>query len=234
MRRPFATPTLSALLATTLVLAPMRAAFASDDAPPTPDAAGAPSSTTDIDATVKPSTPIGGVKVTLRGDRRLRLEHEELVSADSTATRFAVVCSAPCDIVVPSGTGYRVTGDGLRTSGNFTLDAGTRVIDADLGSKTTWAMAPWLVVGGLVVAAGGSVMAFRPTKNDPQPGGGSAEPDTTLNDVGYVVLSVGVAFAVAGVIALVANRNSVDVNGKSVAARKSSSGFALTPNGFVF
>lgn len=233
MRRPLATPTLSALLATALALAPMRAAFASDDAAP-PQPASAPSETPDVDATVKPSTPLGGVKVTLRGDRRLRLEHEERVSADSTATRFAIVCSAPCDVVVPSGGGYRVTGDGLRTSGSFALDAGTHVIDADLGSKTTWAMAPWLIAGGLVIAAGGGVMAFRQTTDTTNAGKPTAESDTTLNDVGYVVLGVGLAFAIAGVITLVANRNSVEMDGKSVAGRKSSSGFALTPNGFVF
>ena len=144
------------------------------------------------------------------------------------------MCTAPCDVVVPSAFGYRLNGEGLRPSGKFTLDVGTHVIDADLGSKTSWSMAPWFVIGGLALAAGGGVMAWKGTNDASSSSTATVEGDTTLRDVGYVVLGVGVVIALAGTIVLAANGNSVEIDGKAIASRKSGSGFALTPNGFVF
>jgi hypothetical protein len=151
-------------------------------------------------------------------------------SGGETRRLFEVVCRAPCDSTIPAGSGYRVSGPGRRPSDTFSLTgAGDHAIRASNGSAAAFKFGGQFALYGTMPLLLGSVLSALPV-GDP--------PDGTLASIrrgGHVILGVGIGMIVVGIVFLVANRNSVDVDGESVArAKPRSTTFALTPSGFVF
>lgn len=286
---PVARSALSLLLATSLALAPMRAAFAGGDdggavtvwtkdggmfrgeivervpndhitiklatgetkriewkdverdslGTPTLPAPEAATTADAADVSVTPTTPIGKGRVTLRGSG-VRLERLAR-TAEGYGTKvsgYDIICIAPCDAVVTPGGGYRVSGEGLRSSKHFEIGQGAHSIDAELGSNLrTGGALVFTALGGSAMFLGG-VFAAVGTRTATDYGSGTGKTttheDTTWRDTGLVLLGIGAVSLVVGLVLFANNANSVKLDDREVATRKPSSDFAWTPTGFVF
>ncbi|MBI2392546.1 MAG: hypothetical protein HYV09_23375 [Deltaproteobacteria bacterium] len=158
---------------------------------------------------------------------------ERLVGSPGAAEprRWVRVCAAPCDVEVPAAAEYRLGGAGLRSSSPFTIDRPS-TIEADLGSA--WAFWTGAGVGVAGVALG--AIGVLTVSADANASSTVGEEERDSVNVGWVLTAAGIVLIGTGVALLVGNRNSVTVDGTTVARRPAwrAFGVRLTPNGFVF
>jgi hypothetical protein len=185
--------------------------------------------------------PPGGVRVHLEGPEHARLERHmgsgsvsattgyggPYSSSSASVTISSTACYAPCDRVIPEGR-YFAAAEGRRSSGVFDVTGGAHKIEADLGN-------PYALWGGGILAGAGLALMAVGTWYW---GYGSEDPsyvtDKSPRTYGLLMIGVGVAATVGGIVMAVSNRNDVRVDGVSVARHRERSTFALTPTGFVF
>jgi hypothetical protein len=195
-----------------------------------------------------PATEEDGVRVHLQGDPNLRLIRQTGIShvvgssgghtIAGTVVSFEVVCYAPCDVVVPRGGDYRVTGEGKRYSAAFALEGESRTIEGHLGSSTGYTAGVWTTIMGASAIAGGALWYVLESSRTPLTttdyltGKQTTEPKSYTLAWGF--LAVGVVLTTIGIVALATNTNEVKLDGDVLAKTKPRSSFALTPNGFVF
>jgi hypothetical protein len=140
-----------------------------------------------------------------------------------SAKHYTLMCNAPCDRVLPSGDGYRVTGRSIGTTKPFVLSGtGTTNIDIDPGDKTARSIALGFAAGFLVVGSGVALYAGF---------GLDSEDKKTRTILGGVAVSV-LVLSVVGFVVAAKNGQSVLVDGKKVSQRSGS--FRLTAEGVTF
>jgi hypothetical protein len=151
--------------------------------------------------------------------------------------RFEFVCRAPCGIAVEPGAGYRVVGSGLRSSGTFELRNDTTV-HAKLGSTGGFVGGiVMLGLGGSAVIGGFVLITTAKTSESYVTAYGTTEArnvTSTAKTVGVATLAIGALLLIVGGALLGTNSSSVQLLGERESSRAGSSGFALTPTGFVF
>jgi hypothetical protein len=140
-------------------------------------------------------------------------------------------CSLPCRLpTLGDGYVYRVDGDFLATSREFTLRPGAtsvRVEGSSLGSK----------IGGAILVPLGSVITLvglvvnAADKSDGGDCGSSCSKSHNTSNAGLVVSGVGVATLVVGIVLLTNGRTTVDISSRGLPV---ASGVRLTPQGFTF
>lgn len=172
------------------------------------------------------------VHVTLLGADGERLERES-----GRARQWELVCRAPCGAMVDPGHGYRVTAAGHRPTETFKIDGHTK-IKASLGS-VGGTVAGWVSfgLGAGVLLTGVVVLASAPKVSDAATIGGTVEdPGKSARTTGLVLIGVGLAATVLGLVAVISNSSEYTFENDTSATRKRTStfAFALTPTGFVF
>jgi hypothetical protein len=155
-----------------------------------------------------------------------------------TVVSFEVVCYAPCDVVVPRGGDYRVTGEGRRYSAPFALEGESRTIDGRLGSSTGFTAGFWSTGLGVGAIASGALWYLLESSRAPRTTIDYTTGAETVQEKSYTMtwgfLAVGVVLTTIGIVAMASNTNEIKIDGDVVARARPRSGFAFTPNGFVF
>jgi len=109
-----------------------------------------------------------------------------------TGTHWRRVCTAPCNVEVRGGA-YRLNGEGLRSTGTFTIDRNA-TLEASLGNSGAMTAGMTLLGGGLLFGLIGLISTSGPKNEtptyDPSTGKTGTEPDT-IRSAGYVFLVLG-------------------------------------------
>jgi hypothetical protein len=155
-------------------------------------------------AALPPASP-SNVWVHLDASDDVRLQQDRTNDDD-----WVTVCSAPCDIQLPTAYYYRVAGGGLKASGEFTLHAqpGERETLDVHGASKGWfvlgvvAIPVGLLVGyiGLIVGAFGTLVSTASSA--------SGQPSSAANNaagVGWTMFGIGLVAAAGGLILVIAN-----------------------------
>lgn len=176
--------------------------------------------------------------------QRLDVEGAVSVGARSMPVElWRTVCRAPCDTEVSSMGEYRLSGDGHRASGKFSLAGDSTTIDASLGSSGAY-------VGGIVALGIGGGLALSglmfvlvssasqsSLSGDPSVDSQFQSTNSDFRSAGYVMLVGGIVVGVIGIAVLASNTNTVKVDGRDVARSGTislGSGLALGPRGLQF
>jgi hypothetical protein len=176
------------------------AAFA-DDKPVAP-APAAPAS--------GPAPAVGTVLVHIKSDEPVTLQHR----ANENAA-WETSCSTPCDLPVPVGDEFQVTGDGLNASKPFHLDAskGKVTLDVTAGKKSSQKVGVGVAIGGAALGVAGIlVMALGAPPSETFDGQTTHTAHTNDLFIGGALVLGGVIFGIYGGAMIVNNGNS-DVAG---------------------
>jgi hypothetical protein len=122
---------------------------------------------------------------------------------------FEIVCTSPCDTLVPAEGDYRVTNDTIRTSRRFRLPdgAGRTTIRVEPSSSIAFAGGIMLASLGVVAVGTGLLLAIAGGAGG-TPANGTATNDSWRVPVAYT-LGVGGAVAVfGGLVLLISNRRT--------------------------
>ncbi|HLK41681.1 MAG TPA: hypothetical protein VKU41_33265 [Polyangiaceae bacterium] len=169
-------------------------------------AAGKPASPAPAAATPKPAGATSKVWVHIDGGSDdVRLQQDQSGDDD-----WITVCSAPCDKELPTAFYYRIVGDGIKASGEFTLHAQPgehETVEAHGASKT------WFIIGiiaipvGLIAAyvgfAVGIVGTLLSTANNIS--GTSSTNSDAAAGLGWTILALGLGAAVGGLVLVIVN-----------------------------
>lgn len=167
-----------------------------------------------------PSTPSGpalggpSVWVHIDGSEEARLEQDVTGYRD-----WRLVCRAPCDMQVPTGKDYRITGDGLRPSGPFALQGreGDRETVEVNGASKGWFVFGVVLGGAGVVGAGiglyvaliGAVVSSADSTATSYGNTPATTSDRKTGEdaekVGFTIAAAGAAAGVAGLVLIIAN-----------------------------
>ena len=140
------------------------------------------------------------------------------------AKHFAVVCTAPCDRVVASGGGYRVTGEAFGKTSAFALGAGGETrIEIDPGDRTTRNIAFGSALALIAVGSGLAVYA-----------GTAMDKDDKARNTVLGIACVALVGSIVGFIVAARNGPTVRVDGRKVGDRYERPTVALTASGLVF
>jgi hypothetical protein len=131
------------------------------------------------------------------------------------------VCTAPCDRPLPTAFNYRVTGGGIRSSGDFTLSgaAGSHerlVVDA--ASKSAFILGVVAMAGGSVVAYVGLFTAYAAELSSTFE---TSDSTSGTLGAGVTMMAVGALAAVGGLVVALANgktKVTVDAGGAPAGA----------------
>ena len=158
-------------------------------------------------AAARPTPPAPTVLVHIDGAEDAQLEQDA-----THEDHWQVVCSAPCDMRLPVGPDYRVSGPGIRTSGTFGLDFESgkhETVTVSAASK------PWFIIGIVSTAAGGAAAlvgaavglgASLASSVDTSNGDtASAQHENGVAAAGWTVAGIGALAIVAGIILIVTN-----------------------------
>lgn len=128
-----------------------------------------------------------------------------------TASLWARVCIAPCQVVVGAGEELRIAGEGIAPSPSFKLDPRSRAvrIDADAGSQRARTVGKTFVSTGIGLMALGTVLLVVPASGD-DPSSTSAF--DTLRTLGYGALGAGGALTLIGIPLWVSNGTTVTIS----------------------
>jgi hypothetical protein len=177
-------------------------------------------------APAKTATPSTMVWVHIEGTEDARLQQDTTGNDD-----WRTVCTAPCDKQLPTAYWYRIVGNGIKTSKEFSLEAptgGHETITVNGANKT------WFIIGviampvggivayiGLLVGLVGSIGSTTSTAvGDTQ----SKQISDSTAATGWTMLGIGAAAAVGGLILTIANWRtgvSQDVAGQQTGSLQS-------------
>jgi len=149
-----------------------------------------------------------------RGSVLVHMDAEEGVVLESIAPgsgRWALVCAAPCDAQVPLGREYRISGEGIRPSRPFGIQAppGQRVtLSVVTGSRAGYSGGLALTsVGSAAVVVGLFVVLFG-ALGTCDSFGNCTPADGGVETAGLVITLAGVAVLVGGIILVASNSRS--------------------------
>ena len=156
-------------------------------------------------ATTKAPAAASSVWVHIEGADDVRLQQDRTGDDD-----WMTVCSAPCDKELPTAFYYRVVGDGIKASSEFTLHAQPgehESIEVHGASKA------WFIIGivaipiGLVVAYIGLFVGFIGTAASTinSVNGASTTNSDNAAGVGWTMLALGLGAAVGGLVLAIVN-----------------------------
>ncbi len=167
-----------------------------------------------------PAAPGSGGQGALEDQVFVHLEGEEdavLEQQDRGRTGFRLVCSAPCDRLLPLDRMYRIRGEGLRDSKPFRLAGqnGQHVIvhvnggssSAFVGGIVMTSIGPVALLAGLVVYAAGALQNFTFDTSGSSAQSSSGD-NTGLKTTGVVMMIGGVALVAVGIPLFVTNRRT--------------------------
>lgn len=148
--------------------------------------------------------------------------------------RWRPVCDAPCDLQLDPALDYRIGGRGLRPTPRFRLEPGPLTLDARLASTTGLIVGASLTgVGGLLALTGGIdllVGAYVSPNNCRFGPCSQADRDswvTLWNTLGGVLVGVGVAMLIPGVIFVAGSSSTVDMHPGNTALRWTANGLSF-------
>lgn len=164
------------------------------------------------------STPAPAPAPGPEGTATVHIEADTPVTLDKREGRsWVFACNAPCDAELPLAGSYRISGQGIRNSAQFKLNARPGdhlVLDVNASSKGAF-------VGGIVVAGVGVVVLLvgamvvltvaAMDSADSAAGLSNSTNDGSANTVGWVMVAGGAAATLVGVLVLANNtRSKVD------------------------
>jgi hypothetical protein len=170
-----------------------------------------PTGQTSSDAPAAPVAATGTVNVHIKSDAPVTLEHRATPSA-----AWETSCSSPCDVAVPVGDEFQVSGDGLNPSKPFHLDAskGKVSLDVSVGRKSSQKVGTGVAIAGAAFGVAGILVIAL-----------GAKPSSTFNAQGTTStahtndLFIGGALLLGGAIAaiyggaMIVNNGNSSVNG---------------------
>jgi hypothetical protein len=128
--------------------------------------------------------------------------------------RWRTICSVPCGRPADPGGLYRVGGDTIRPSQPFRLPrpSGDVVIDAEVGSNVRHFIGLGVGIGGIVVAAYGTLYLLAgQAVSGADSTGSTTDAGHVISVFGLVLIGVGVALGVVGTV-LWSTHTSVEVH----------------------
>ena len=150
------------------------------------------------------------------------------------AGRWRPVCDAPCDMPLDPTLDYRVGGHGLRPTPRFRLEPGPLTLDAHMASTAALitGLALTALGGPLALSGGVDLLVGNYVVPNNCHGGPCSQADrdgwrATWNTLGGVMIGVGVALLIPGVILLSGPRSMVDMHVGNTALRWSPSGLSF-------
>jgi hypothetical protein len=179
-------------------------ARADDEAAPVPvPGSAAVVTTTYTTIGPKDKVPPGTVVVHLDSPEPVNLEHRGGIGIERNP--WEPVCHAPCDMAVPAGDEYRVTGPTVNNSKSFILKSGEgqKVTLQVTPGKQSKATAGYVLLGtgaGLAIA-GTLVIVFGSRGGKTFPGGEGGADTSTTNNANYNFILAGTGLILGGVVA---------------------------------
>lgn len=131
------------------------------------------------------------------------------VEARGPGRSWEPVCDLPCDRDLPSADIYRVSGEGFRTSHEFSLHGSAmsvRVDPIDRGKRTVGLVL--MPVGGVLAVMGAALVVYGVDPSGIAFRSNSRAADATAVTAGIATLGVGATAAVVGALLFFKNNNS--------------------------
>lgn len=182
---------------------------------------------------VAPSTPaieapmVGPkARVHISGGKRVILYRRP---AGSNA--WSQACSTPCDVELPIGDAYRLTGNGVPQTKEFRLQAqpgGSVDLHIDPPSTAGILLGGTMAYGGAGTAYVGLIMTLVGLDG----GGSYRKTDTDLRDAGLVTMAVGAGIGALGLIVFL-NSSTTDIDQQSSSGKSDASAARPKLDAFV-